>query len=34
MWGGYGWDKAEIVGYSYLGKGEYLFSVSFEGESA
>ncbi len=34
LWGGYGWDKAEIVGYCYLGKGEYLFSVSLDGEDA
>jgi hypothetical protein len=33
MWGGYGWDKAEIVGYSYIGKGEYLFTICFADEA-
>lgn len=30
IWGGYGWDKAEIVGYAYLGDSSYCFTVSLD----
>ncbi len=33
LWGGYGWDKAEIVSYAYIGGGEYLFNISLDGET-